>query len=62
MASNVEVPIANSYFVGSLLYPERFEDVDVDKKANEIFEFFLGDPDYLSKLKAVGYGYGKAEL
>lgn len=60
--SNVEIPIANSYFVGSLLYPERFKDVDVDKKANGIFEFFLGDPDYLSKLKAVGYGYGKAEL
>lgn len=60
--SNVEVPIANSYYVGSLLYPEQFKDVDVEKKASEIFEFFLGDPDYLSKLEAEGYGYGKVEL
>lgn len=60
--SNVEVPIANSYYVGSLLYPEQFKDVDVEKKANEIFEFFLGDPDYFSKLEAEGYGYSKVKL
>lgn len=60
--SNVEVPIANSYYVGSLLYPEQFKDVDVEKKASEIFEFFLGDADYLSKLEAAGYGYGEVEL
>lgn len=60
--SNVEVPIANSYYVGTLLYPEQFKDVDIEKKASEIFDFFLGDPDYLSKLEAGGYGYGKVEL
>lgn len=60
--SNVEIPIANSYYVGSLLYPEQFKDVDVGKKASEIFEFFLGDADYLSKLESAGYGYGKVEL
>ncbi|MBY4797196.1 ABC transporter substrate-binding protein [Collinsella sp. AGMB00827] len=60
--SNVEISIANSYYVGSIIYPEQFRDVDVKKKASEIFEFFLGDPDYLSKLKEAGYGYGKVEL
>jgi iron complex transport system substrate-binding protein len=60
--SNVEIPIVNSYYVGSLLYPEQFKDIDFEKKAAEVFEFFLGDADYLKKLESGGYGYGKVEF
>lgn len=60
--SNVEIPIVNSYYVASLIYPEQFEDVSFEDKASEVFGFFLGDPDYLAKLEAGGYGYGKADL
>ncbi len=60
--SNVEIPIVNSYYVGTLLYPEQFKDVVFKDKANEIFEFFLGTGNYLSKLEAAGAGYGKVSL
>lgn len=60
--SNVEIPIVNSYYVASIIYPEQFSDIVFEEKANEIFEFFLGDDDYLSKLDASGYGYGEVVL
>lgn len=60
--SNVEIPIVNSYYVASLLYPDQFKDIVFKDKANEIFKFFLGTDDYLSKLEAAGAGYGKVDL
>lgn len=60
--SNVEIPIVNSYYVASLLYPEQFKDVSFEQKASEVFEFFLNDPNYLGTLEAAGYGYGKVDL
>lgn len=60
--SNVEIPLVNSYYVAGLLYPEQFKDVVFEEKASEIFEFFLGDGDYLAKLDAAGAGYGKADI
>jgi iron complex transport system substrate-binding protein len=60
--SNVEIPIANSYYAASILCPEQFNDIVFEKKANEIFKFFLSDSDYLSKLEAFGAGYNKVTL
>ncbi len=60
--SNVEIPIVNSYYAGSILYPEQFKDIDFTQKANEIFKFFLGADNYLSKLEEAGYGYCKIDL
>jgi iron complex transport system substrate-binding protein len=60
--SNVEIPLVNSYYVASLIYPEQFKDVVFKEKAGEIFKFFLGDGDYLSKLEAAGAGYGKVTI
>ncbi|MGB4609823.1 MAG: ABC transporter substrate-binding protein [Saccharofermentanales bacterium] len=60
--SNVEIPIVSTYYTGQLLYPDKFADVDFEEKASEVFEFFLGDPDYLSKLEEAGSGYGKVTL
>lgn len=34
--------LTNSYFVGKTLYPDRFEDVNLESKANDIFEAMLG--------------------
>jgi len=39
---NFECILANAYFVGKVLYPERFRDVDPAKKADEIIRFFVG--------------------
>lgn len=60
--SNVEIPLVSAYYVGSLLYPEAFADIKFEEKASEIFETFLGEPDYLSILEEAGAGYGKVVL
>ena len=36
--------LANAYFIGKILYPERFEDVDPFSKADEIYKFLVGKP------------------
>jgi len=44
--TNVAVALANSYYIGKVLYPGRFADVDPVAKADEIFMKFLGVPLY----------------
>ncbi|WP_136689738.1 ABC transporter substrate-binding protein [Halorhabdus amylolytica] len=34
--------LANAYFVGKTVYPDRFDDVNIRAKTNEIFETMLG--------------------
>jgi len=60
--SNVEIPIVNSYYAAGILYPEQFKDIVFNEKANDIFKFFLGTDDYLSKLENAGAGYNKVML
>lgn len=60
--SNVEIPLVSAYYVGCMLYPERFADVDFEEKASEIFDMFLGEPNYLEIINASGSGYGKVTL
>lgn len=36
--------LANAYFIGKILYPERFKDVDPVAKADEIYQFLVGKP------------------
>lgn len=59
---NMEISLANCYYVGSILYPEAFAGIDVEAKANEIFKFFLGAEDYLSVLEGIDSGYGEVVL
>lgn len=42
--TNYETVLANAYYVGTVVYPDRFADVDPAKKADEIFTFFVGKP------------------
>ena len=44
MNVNHETTLANSYFIGKLLYPEQFADIDPVKKADEIYTFVVGEP------------------
>lgn len=39
---NKDEMFANAYYVGKILYPEQFQDVDPEEKANEIFLYFDG--------------------
>ena len=36
--------LADAYFIGKVLYPDRFEDIDPVKKADEIYAFLVGKP------------------
>jgi iron complex transport system substrate-binding protein len=41
---NLESILANAWFIGTLLYPDRFADIDPAAKADEIFAFMVGKP------------------
>ncbi|NLX18747.1 MAG: iron ABC transporter substrate-binding protein [Desulfobulbus sp.] len=43
-AQNFESILANAYFIGKTLYPDRFEDTDPAVKADEIYTFVVGKP------------------
>lgn len=43
-SQNFESILANAYFVGKVLYPDRFEDIDPKAKADEIYSFVVGKP------------------
>ncbi|MEF8824394.1 MAG: iron ABC transporter substrate-binding protein [Desulfohalobiaceae bacterium] len=42
--NNFESILANAYYIGSVLYPERFSDIDPMHKAEEICRFLNGSP------------------
>jgi iron complex transport system substrate-binding protein len=44
--TNFESVFANSYFIGSILYPERFADIDPLVKSEEISIFLNGGPAF----------------
>lgn len=58
---NPGTAIADSYFIGSVLYPEAFSDIDPAVKADEIYEFLVGAPVY-EQMAALEGGFGKITL
>lgn len=57
-ATNFENVLANAWFVGKILYPQRFSHVDAEKKAREIYRFFLGE-DVYKQMKDTYKGWEK---
>ncbi len=56
--TNYESVLADAYYVGKVLYPDRFADIDPEQKANEIFTFFVGKPvfpDLNGQYKDLGF-------
>jgi iron complex transport system substrate-binding protein len=51
MGTNHETSMANAYYIGTILYPGRFADIDPAAKADEIYTFIDGAPVY-EQLKA----------
>lgn len=45
-ATNFGSVLANAYFIGSVLYPDRFSDLNVQARADTIFSFLVGSPVY----------------
>ncbi|MEM2206822.1 MAG: ABC transporter substrate-binding protein [Sulfolobales archaeon] len=44
--TNIAVALADAYYMGKVLYLDRFADIDPVVKADEIFNVFLGKPLY----------------
>lgn len=40
--TNLEIAIADAYYIGSVVYPEAFADVNIEETFDEISKFFLG--------------------
>jgi iron complex transport system substrate-binding protein len=59
--TNVGTALADAYYIGKILYPGRFEDVDPAKKADEIYSFLVGKPVYKEMVDQFG-GFGKVDL
>jgi ABC-type Fe3+-hydroxamate transport system substrate-binding protein len=55
--TNVATLFANAYYMGKVLYPDRFADVDPIKKADEIYTKFLGMPIYQEMAKNLKGGF-----
>jgi len=43
-STNYETVFSNAYYIGKVLYPDRFADIDPAEKAEEIMTFFVGEP------------------
>ncbi len=56
--TNVELALADCYYAGSIIFPDQFEDVDPEKKAEEIYSFLLGAPELYADQVAAGIGFG----
>ncbi|ASJ09717.1 hypothetical protein A3L11_01605 [Thermococcus siculi] len=59
--TNIGTALADAYYIGKVLYPGRFEDVDPAKKADEIYAFLVGKPVY-GEMAAQFGGFGKIDL
>ena len=43
---NIDTAIADAYFIGKKIYPDKFKDIDPIKKADEIYKFLVGKELY----------------
>lgn len=59
--TNVDTAIADAYFMGKVIFPRAFEDVDPTEKADEIYEFLLGKRLYEDMARDFG-GFTKLEF
>lgn len=59
--TNLELAFANSYYMGKILYPEQFADIDIAEKTDELCEKLLGKPIY-ADLQDIGYSFGEVTI
>jgi len=52
--TNIDTALTDAWAVGKILYPDRFKDIDLEKKADEIYTFFVGRPVYAQMKQAFG--------
>ncbi|MCD6383956.1 MAG: ABC transporter substrate-binding protein [Thermoplasmata archaeon] len=60
-STNYGTVLSDAYYIGQVLYPERFTDVDPVQKADEIYQFLLGVGVYSDMEEHFG-GFKRIEL
>ncbi|MFA5003226.1 MAG: iron ABC transporter substrate-binding protein [Methanolinea sp.] len=53
-ANNYDTVLADAYYVGKILYPEQFADIDPAQKADEIYTMLDGKPVYADMKEIFG--------
>jgi iron complex transport system substrate-binding protein len=53
-STNIDTAIADAYYLGKVIYPDAFKDVDPEKKADEIYQKLLGKSLYSKMAKDFG--------
>lgn len=59
--TNIDTAIADAYYLGKILYPAAFADVDPAQKADEIYTALVGKPVFAQLAAALG-GFGELKL
>ncbi len=59
--TNIDTAIADAYYLGKILYPIAFADIDPSEKADEIYLALLGQPVYAQMAADFG-GFGELSL
>ena len=52
--TNIDTAMADGYAIGKIIFAERFSDVDLPQKADEIYTFLVGKPVYEQMEKDFG--------
>lgn len=61
--TNHGTSFANAYFVGTVLYPDQFADINPKEKADAIYSFLVGEPVFAKMNANTGtLGYQKIDL
>ena len=61
-STNIDVALADAYFIGTVLYPEKFSDIVIEEKFDEITEKMLGAAVYAEFIEAYFGGYQQVAL
>lgn len=61
-STNLEIAMADAYYIGSVVYPDAFSDVDIEARFNEISDFMLGIQCYKEVADTYYGGYQQVEL
>lgn len=52
--TNIDTAMADAYYIGKILFPDKFRDIDPEKKADDIYKFLLGKELYGQMSKDFG--------
>jgi len=52
--ANIGTAVADAYGVGKVLYPERFQDINLPEKADAVYTFLVGAPVYKEMAREFG--------